>query len=60
MASFSLGIAGAAVAVAVGNPITAPLAFAGGLLGLKRQADPDSVYNYLSEAQRAWPPRNLR
>jgi hypothetical protein len=57
MASFSLGIGGAAVALATGNPIGAGIAFAGGLLGLKRQADPASVYTYLFSAERQWPPR---
>lgn len=56
MASFSLGIGGAAVALVVGNVPGAGLAFASGLLGLKRQADPSSVYTYLFSAQRAWPP----
>jgi hypothetical protein len=56
MASFGLGIAGSAVALATGNLVAAPIPFAGGLLGLKRQADPGSVYTYLFEAQRAWPP----
>jgi hypothetical protein len=55
MASFSLGIAGSAVAVATGNPVGAGIAFASGLLGLKRQADPASVYTYLLNAHAAWP-----
>lgn len=58
MASFSLGVGGAAVAVTMGNPIGAGIAFASALLGLKRQADPGSVYTYLFSAQRAWPPQD--
>jgi hypothetical protein len=58
MASFGLGIGGSAVALGVGNPVGAGLAFASGLLGLKRQADPASVYTYLFSAQSAWPPRS--
>lgn len=59
MAAFSLGIVGAALAVKTGNPIGAGVAFASGLLGLKRHADPASAYLYLFEAQRTWPPRYL-
>ena len=55
--SFGLGIGGSAVALAVGNPVGAGLAFASGLLGLKRQADPASGYTYLFQVQSAWPPR---
>jgi hypothetical protein len=51
LASFSLGIGGSALALAHGNPIGAGLALAGGLLGLKRQADPASAYAYLFHAQ---------
>ena len=57
MASFSLGIGGSAVALAAGNPIPAGISFASGLLGLKRQADPSSVYTYLFRAAHQWPPR---
>jgi len=54
MAGFSLGISGAALGLATGNPVGAGIAFAGGLLGLKRQADPGSAYIYLFEAHRRW------
>jgi hypothetical protein len=57
MASFSLGIGGAAVGIATGNPVGAGIAFASGLLGLKRQAEPASVYSYLFAAEQAWPLR---
>ena len=52
MASFSLGIAGAAVALAAGNLPTAAIAVGGGLLGLRRQSDPGTAYAYLFRAQR--------
>lgn len=60
MASFGLGIGGSAVALVAGNPVGAGLAFASGFLGLKRQADPASVYTYLFNASRAWPPASRR
>lgn len=47
MASFGLGIAGASVALAAGNLPGAALAAGGGLLGLKRAADPGTAYAYL-------------
>jgi len=52
MASFSLGIAGVAVALSVGNLPGAAIAAAGGLLGIKRQADPGTAYAYLFNAER--------
>lgn len=58
MAGFSLGVGGAAVAIATGNPVGAGIAFAGGLLGLKRQADPASAYSYLFCFEDTWPPQN--
>jgi hypothetical protein len=51
LATFGLGIAGSAVAVAVGNPIGAALGAASALLGLRRQADPGSAHSYLFRAQ---------
>jgi hypothetical protein len=51
LATFGLGIAGSAVALASGNPIGAGLTAAGALLGLRRQADPASAYTYLFRAQ---------
>lgn len=57
MASFGLGIGGAAVALASGDPIPAGIGFASALLGFKRQADPSSAYTYLFRAAHAWPPR---
>lgn len=51
LATFGLGIAGSAVALAHGNPIAAGLTTAGALLGLHRQADPASAYTYLFRAQ---------
>ncbi len=52
LATFGLGIAGSAVAVAVGNPIGAGITAAGALMGLQRRADPASAYTYLFSAQR--------
>jgi hypothetical protein len=52
MASFSLGIAGAAVALAAGNLPSAAIAVGGGLLGLRRQSDPGTAYAYLFRVQR--------
>ena len=51
LASFGIGIAGSAVSLASGNPLGAVLGVAGALLGLRRQADPASVYAYLFRAQ---------
>lgn len=51
LATFGLGIAGSAVALAHGNPIGAGLTAAGALLGLRRRADPASAYTYLFRAQ---------
>ncbi len=51
LASFGLGIAGSAVSLVSGNPIGAALGVASALLGLRRQADPGSVYTYLFRAQ---------
>jgi hypothetical protein len=56
MASFGLGIGGAAVALAAGTPIPAGFGFASALLGFKRQADPSSAYTYLFRAAHTWPP----
>jgi hypothetical protein len=47
LAAFGLGITGSAVSVAAGNPIGAAVAAAGALLGLRREADPATVYSYL-------------
>jgi hypothetical protein len=52
LATLGLGIAGSAVALATGNPISAGLTAAGALLGLRRQADPASAYTYLFRAER--------
>lgn len=57
MASFGLGIGGAAVALVAGNPVPAGIGFASALLGFKRQADPSSAYTYLFRAAGAWPPK---
>ena len=51
LATFGLGIAGAAVSVVQSNPIGAALSAAGGLLGLYRQADPGNAYSYLFRAE---------
>jgi len=51
LATFGLGIAGSAVALATHNPIGAGLGAASALLGLQRQADPASAYTYLFKAQ---------
>lgn len=51
LASFGIGIAGSAVALASHNPIGAALGAASALLGLRRQADPGSAYAYLFRAQ---------
>jgi hypothetical protein len=56
MASFGLGIGGAAVTLVSGNPIPAGIGFASALLGFKRQADPSSAYTYLFRAAHTWPP----
>jgi len=47
LATFGLGVAGSAVSLAAGNPVAAGLGAASALLGLRRQADPASVYTYL-------------
>lgn len=52
LATFGLGIAGAAVSLAQSNRIGAALSAAGGLLGLYRQADPGNAYSYLFRAER--------
>jgi hypothetical protein len=49
--ALTLGIAGAAVSLASGNPIPAGIAFASALVGFKRQADPGSAYSYLFKAR---------
>jgi hypothetical protein len=54
LAGFGLGIGGSAVNLFAGNLPGAILAGAGGLLGLKRQADPGSAYGYLFGVQQQW------
>ena len=54
LAGFGLGIGGSAINLAAGNVPGAILAGAGGLLGLKRQADPGSAYGYLFGVQQQW------
>jgi hypothetical protein len=56
MASFSLAIGGAATSLVMGNPVPAGIGFAQAFFGLKRQADPSSVYTYLFSAAHQWPP----
>lgn len=51
LATFGLGIAGSALSVAGGNPIGGGLSAAAALLGLRRQADPQTAYTYLFQAQ---------
>lgn len=51
LAAFGLGITGSAVSVAAGNPIGAAVTAAGALLGLRREADPATVYSYLFRAR---------
>lgn len=51
LAAFGLGITGSAVSVAVGNPLGAAVSAAAALLGLRREADPATVYSYLFKAQ---------
>lgn len=51
LASFGLGIAGSAIALAAGNPSGAGLTAADTLLGVRRRADPSSAYMYLFRAQ---------
>lgn len=52
VASFGLGISGAAMAWSQGNPVGAGISALGGILGLKRQAEPGSAFTYLFAAQR--------
>lgn len=54
LAGFGLGIGGSAVNLLAGNVPGAILAGAGGLLGLKRQADAGSAYGYLFGVQQQW------
>jgi hypothetical protein len=49
--SFGLGIAGSAVALAVGNPIGAGISVAQAILGLNRESDPGSAYSYVFQAR---------
>jgi hypothetical protein len=51
MASFSLGIAGASVALVGGDLAGAALAAGGGLLGLKRTVYPGTAYAYIYETK---------
>jgi hypothetical protein len=51
MATFGLGIAGSAVALAAGSTLGAGLSLAEGLLGFDRRADSSSAYSYIFRAQ---------
>lgn len=50
--SVGLGIAGSAVSLSAGNVPAAVISALSALVGLKRQADPDSAYSYLLRVDR--------
>ena len=52
VASFGLGMSAAAIAWSQGNQLGAGISALGGILGLKRQAEPGSAFTYLFDAQR--------
>ncbi|MEW1950823.1 hypothetical protein AB0280_16420 [Pseudarthrobacter sp902506025] len=52
LTSFGLGMSAAAIAWSQGNQLGAGISALGGILGLKRQAEPGSAFTYLFHAQR--------